>query len=372
MSHRQSGSVLRRVLHVLAPSRAGGLERVVEMLASAQGERAHVAAVLTPGDAPGHPFAAGLRAAGVDAHEIIVGGRAYRREYRELRALQERVAPEVVHTHGYRADIVAGKAARDAGIATISTLHGFTGGGFRNRLNERVQCYMLRRADAVIAVSSAMVPRLQRTGIPAERIHVVANAYGAPAPLLSRAEARARLGLAKNALVACWVGRLSNEKGPDVMVRAMPLLDSQWQLSMLGEGRDRAQLSLTAAELGIAGRIRWHGGVANAAALLAAFDAFVLSSRTEGTPIALFEAMAARVPIVATRVGGVPDVVGDAHAILVAPERPDEIARALGKIQRDSAAAARRADAARTRLVTAYDVDPWRASIDRIYNAIVR
>jgi glycosyltransferase involved in cell wall biosynthesis len=342
------------------------------MLASAQGARAHVAAVLTPGDAPGHPFAAGLRAAGIDAHEIVVGSRAYRREYRELRSLQTRIAPDVVHTHGYRADIVGGKAARDAGIATVSTLHGFTGGGLRNRLNERVQCYMLRRADAVIAVSNAMVRRLRRTGISAERIHVVPNAYGAPGPLFSRTEARARLGLSKDALVACWVGRLSSEKGPDVMVRALPLLDPQWQLSMLGEGRDRAQLAVTTAELGVAGRVRWHGGVANAASLLAAFDAFVLSSRTEGTPIALFEAMAARVPIVATRVGGVPDVIGDAHAVLVPAERPDEIARALGRIQRDPAAAARRADAARTRLVTAYDVDPWRATIDRIYNAVVR
>ena len=362
----------RRVLHVLAPSRAGGLERVVEMLSAEQGNRAQVAAVLTPDDAAGHPFAARIRALGLEAHEIVVGARAYRSEYQSLLTLLRRVTPEIVHTHGYRADIVAGMAARRAGIATVSTLHGFTGGGFRNRLNERVQCFLLRRADAVIAVSHAMLPRLRRAGIPAERLHVVPNAYEAPSPLLSRADARARLGISKDALVACWVGRLSNEKGPDVMVRALPLIDSAWQLSMIGEGRDRTQLAGIAAELGVAGRVRWHGGVPNASTVYGAFDAFVLSSRTEGTPIALFEAMAARVPIVATRVGGVPDVITDAHAMLVAPERPDEIAAALRKIQRDPAAAARRADAARTRLLTAYSVDPWRAAIDKIYNAIVR
>src|SRR5205823_2570028 len=83
-----------------------------------------------------------------------------------------------------------------------------------------------------------------------------------------------------------------------------------------GEGRQRPQLQQSAASLGLGDRVRWLGNVAEAGRLFAGFDVFALSSRTEGTPIVLFEAMAARTPIVASAVGGVPDVVSPREALL--------------------------------------------------------
>jgi glycosyltransferase involved in cell wall biosynthesis len=136
---------------------------------------------------------------------------------------------------------------------------------------------------------------------------------------------------------------------------------------MIGDGRDRRRLSQRATELGIADRVAWHGPISNAGSLLTAFDAFVLSSRSEGTPIALLEAMYASVPIVATRVGGVPDVVTSAHALLVAPEKPELIARALDDIARDRSAARDRALLARERVVDSFDPSAWLASVDAVY-----
>src|SRR2546423_2818552 len=102
-----------RVLHVLAPAREGGLERVVAMLAAGQSRRGvHVAAVLEPGDARGHPFVGRLISLGVPVTKIVVTGRSYLREYRLLASLVEKVKPSIVHTHGYRADIVAGGGGR--------------------------------------------------------------------------------------------------------------------------------------------------------------------------------------------------------------------------------------------------------------------
>src|SRR5207247_9756428 len=109
-------------------------------------------------------------------------------------------------------------------------------------------------------------------------------------------------------------------------------------------------------------RGRWDGGVAGARRLYPAFDVVVLSSRTEGTPVVLFEAMAADVPIVATRVGGVPDVVvSGTEAVLVAPGEPRALAAGIWAVDCDAAAAARRASAARVRPGREVDVDRWRA-----------
>jgi glycosyltransferase involved in cell wall biosynthesis len=136
---------------------------------------------------------------------------------------------------------------------------------------------------------------------------------------------------------------------------------------MVGDGRERDRLRRQASALRIAERITWHGLLPKAGALLKAFDVFVLSSRTEGTPIALLEAMHAGVPIVATRVGGVPDVVSDAEAILVPAEQPAVIAQALAEIQRDPVAAEKRNARAREKVARSFGVAAWVAAVDRVY-----
>src|SRR5690606_5519239 len=100
----------------------------------------------------------------------------------------------------------------------------------------------------------------------------------------------------------------------------------------------------------------------------AAFDVFVLSSRTEGTPMVLFEAMAAGTPIVATAVGGVPDVVGPGEAILVSPEDPEMLARAIREVREDPRAAASRAERARHRLANHFDAHSWSRAYESVYH----
>ena len=358
------------VLHVLAPGREGGLEQVVAMISAGQKMNGvHVAAVLAPGDEVGHPFIARLEALGVPVTSVVVGARSYMKEYRLLRALMHRVKPQLVHTHGYHADVIAGVLARANHIPTVSTAHGFTGGGRRNRLYERIQYLALKRANAVIAVSKPLALHLASGGISPNKIHFVPNAFTPSPNNVSRAAARDRLGIAHDALVAAWVGRLSREKGADVMLDALAQTDPSWRLSIIGDGPERDALRQQAAALGIADRITWHGLVQNAGSLLTAFDAFVLSSRTEGTPITLFEAMHAGVPIVATSVGGVPDVVTSSHAILVPSEQPKMIARALGELAIQPAAAARRSVLARERLLQSYGSAGWLDAIDAVYKA---
>jgi glycosyltransferase involved in cell wall biosynthesis len=363
------------VLHMLAPAPIGGLERVVRLLAVEQaraGQRVHVAAVVSPGEED-HPFAAAARADGVDVYMLIVGNRQYLREYREVQTLCARLRPHIVHTHGFRPDVVDGAAARAMGIATVSTVHGFTRNGGRARLYEWLQRRSLSRCDAVFAVSAPQVEEVVRAGTRPERVHLVPNAWGSTSSPLPREEARRLLGLPADEFVVGWVGRLGREKGPDVLVDACSWLEPEGvRASMVGSGRLEEELRARAERAGVSHMIRWHGSLPDAGALFAAFDVFALSSRTEGTPIALFEAMAAGVPVVATHVGGVPDVVSQGEARLVAAEDPEALAAAVLEIRADPAAARGRAARARARLAEAYDVRSW---IDRhtgIYAAAIR
>jgi glycosyltransferase involved in cell wall biosynthesis len=201
-------------------------------------------------------------------------------------------------------------------------------------------------------------------------MHLVPNAYE-PRPALPRAEARRRLGIGGDeGFRVGWIGRVTHEKGLDLAVRALahPAAGGS-VLSVVGDGAERERVRALADSLGVSGRISWHGMVPDAGALVGAFDALLLSSRTEGTPIVLFEAMAAGTPIIATRVGGVPDVVRPSEAALVPPEDPGAIAGVVQTLRLDGAAAAQRAVAARARLVGEFAVEPWLDRYERVYAA---
>jgi glycosyltransferase involved in cell wall biosynthesis len=367
------GNERMRVLHIVAPGEIGGLERVVELLGPGQAHdcaEVHAAVVLEPGGA-NHELVASLTAGGVTCHPIAVSSRGYLRERAAILALARRVRPDVVHTHGCRPDVVDATAVRGMGIPTVTTVHGFIGGGWRNRLYERLQRRAYRSFDAVVAVSRPLGEQLIRDRVPADRIHVVQNAWQESAPPLDRGAARRGLGVSAQGFRIGWVGRLSAEKGLDVLVDALAYLtDLSLSVSVVGNGPEQQSLLARAIQLGVDHQIRWHGLVPDAGRQFRAFDVYVLSSHTEGTPIVLFEAMAAGVPIVAANVGGVPDVVSSAEAVLVPPANPGALAEAVRAVYRDQAAARIRAQRARERLLTEFTVPPWVGRYDAIYRLV--
>jgi len=361
------------ILHVVAPAEFGGLERVVTMLAGGMrglGHDVHVAAIVE-GPRAARTFLAPLAAAGVHTSALEAQGRAYLAERAGIAQRCREVRPDVVHTHGYRPDVVDAGVARRLGIPVVTTVHGFTGGGWRNRLYEWLECRALRRFDAVVAVSRPLVERLRAAGVPTSRLHQVRNAWGPAGPPLDRAAARRALGLPPGGFAVGWLGRLSHEKGPDVLVEALPHVhDLSLIACVAGDGAMRASLQARAGALRLNGRIRWQGVVPDAARALAAFDVCVVSSRTEGTPIVLFEAMAAGVPIVATTVGGVPDVVSPREALLVPPNDRIALADAIRDVYGDPATARERARAASARLERDFALAPWLEAYESIYRTV--
>lgn len=364
-------------MHVLAPGALGGLERVVQTLAAEQhaaGDDVHVTAVVSRGEgAVAERFLAPLRAAGVGVHRFELPPRSYRRERSELTALCRELRPSIVHTHGYRADLVDGAVAREIGAAAVTTMHGFTGGSMRNRCYEALNRRAARRFDAVVAVSAPLARDLAAAGVRADRLHLVRNAWRRTSPPLARAAARSVLGLPAEGFTIGWAGRLSREKGLDVLIDALThIAEAGVHVAVLGDGPERHALEHRAARRGVAAQLTWHGFVPGADTLFTALDLFVLSSRTEGTPMVLFEAIASAVPIVATRVGGVPDIVSPSTGVLVDPDQPRALADAIDAVVRDPDGARRRADAARDIMNAGESLGAWVAAYDAAYDAAIR
>ena len=366
---RRASARALRIVHALSPGPYGGLERVVEMLSTAQQKAGHdVHVVPSVGRTHDHPFVAALRRRNVPVSAITVPLRSYLRERAELRRLLTRLTPDIVHTHGYRTDVLAAGVVRGLNVCAVSTAHGFAGGDAKNRLYEWLEIRAYRSLDAVVAVSRPLAARLRAAGIPSERVHCIRNAWASEQPLLERAEARVRLGLPSEGQVIGWVGRLSREKGADVMIDALSLMpDGTAQLAVVGGGPEREALKAQAERLGVANRVYWLGVFPEVGHLFAAFDWFALSSRTEGTPIVLFEAMAAGIPIVATAVGGVPEVISAEEGLLVPSEDPIALAQALQVVLADRMGASARADSARRRLETEFSVTRWVEAYDGVY-----
>ena len=202
------------LLHVAVPGQAGGLESVLLDLTSGLHGLGHsvvLAAVVEPG-VEEHPVADRAVSLGVDVRQLRVAPRAYLNEYRQVRTLIEQLRPDVVHTHGYRADLVAGLAATQVGVPWVSTVHGFTGGDRRNRFYEYLQICSYRRAQAVVAVSRPIRKRLLAEGIRLGAIELLPNAWTSK-PLLDRSAARANLRVVDDRPLIGWVGRLTRREG---------------------------------------------------------------------------------------------------------------------------------------------------------------
>lgn len=358
-----------RILHVTAPGMVGGLESVVSLLTQGLASRGHavglVAALEPGGREPG--FLEAAREHGIAVHVVRAGSRDVRAERAQVAAVFRDWRPDVMHSHGYRTDVLHGPVARAHGVPTIATIHGWGSTTLKMRLYEWLHLRALRSYDRVIAVSAPIASKLARARVPAERIVLLRNAYAPRTAPLPRVAARARLGVHDDRLLVGWVGRLSAEKGPDLLVDAMATLGGNAEAIVVGDGPERAGCDAESRKRGA--RVRFFGAIPDAATVLPAFDVLALTSRTEGTPMVLLEAMAAGVPIVATAVGGVPDVLTAREGWLCAPEG-EAISGALRDALERPAQRRERAERAAERLRREFAVAPWLDRHEALYGAL--
>jgi glycosyltransferase involved in cell wall biosynthesis len=255
------------------------------------------------------------------------------------RELKER-GVDVVHGHDYKANAVAVLAGLGQAWPLVATVHLHTRSDRWLRLYHRVDGLVLRRFQQVILVAASLADSLPSSI--RKTTTVVVNGVNLPDPgqLCPRDESRRSLGLGSRQVAILALGRLARQKGFDVLVPATSrLLDRIPHLVVLiaGEGPERRRLERLIVEMGLQERIRLLGFRQDVPRLLAAADLVVLPSRSEGTPYALLEALAHSRPVVATAVGGIPQVLGEGFVrVLVPPGDPEALAAAIQEVMDDT------------------------------------
>jgi glycosyltransferase involved in cell wall biosynthesis len=307
-------------------------------------------------------FLADVEALGWPVHDLGLGRRIYdargMRGFARLVAIVRRFRPHVVHGYLFGPNLFAAMAGRLLGVPAVVVAKRNMD-AFETPGQVALQRVAHRLATHVTAVSEAVADTVVALGVPRDRITVIPN--GVDASRFEGATAdRGRLGVNGEGVVVGSVGCLAARKDYGTLLDALARLHAQgldpW-LVLVGDGPERASLETRARELGLGDRVRFLGERPDVDRLLPAFDVFVLSSREEGIPNALLEAMAAGRPSVATAVGGNREVLEDGSTgWIVPPQSPEALAGALADALRRPDEARRRGDAARRSMLEHHSI----------------
>jgi len=295
--------------------------------------------------------------------------------------------PHILHTHTAKAGAIARAAALLAGGArppvVLHTFHGHVLKGYfdagRTALFRHVERTLARACDVLVAVSPEVRDELVELGVaPREKFVVIRLGI----PLEERlgdptadADYRRLYGIPRDAFVVGWVGRMTGVKDTSAVVeivRAARELGVNAVLCMVGDGPDRERLERLAHELGIARQCYFVGYQSDVAGYYRLFDVFLLPSVNEGTPVSAIESLASGTPVVANRVGGVPDVVRDGmDGFLVEAGDTDAAAASLAKLAVDPELRARLGASGRARVFERYSVERLVDDVDRLYRSLL-
>lgn len=297
-----------------------------------------------------------------------------------LRTAFRQASPDIIQTHAVKSHFLTRVSGAGRIAPWIAFHHGYTWQDLRMRLYNQLDRWSLRGASLVLTVSQPFRRELIARGVKPSSLEVVHNAVDAAWAADARSpraahELRSRLGLGPETRVLLIVGRLSREKDHHSLLEAVRIVRQQFasvHLLVVGDGPQRAAIEASVRHLGLTGAVTLTGHVPTAEPYYGIGDVAVLSSRTEGSPNALLEAMAAGVPVVATAVGGIPEIVThNETALLVKPGDRGALAQAIGALLADPALAGRLAARARE-TVAAYTPESRAARLIAIYQRMAR
>ena len=362
------------IAHVLSSFGMGGQERVALDLASWQRKRGHRVIAISIAPEPEGPLAELFRAAGVRAETMPKYSGLDASLPVRLAALLGGESIDVVHTHNPHAMIYGAPAASLVRAKSVHTKHGMNPDAARRLWLRRTAATLV---DAYVAVTPALAKvAAERAECDPTRIHVIPNGIDV-ARFAPNAEGRARvrqeLGIPGDSWLVGSVGRLAPEKDQALLIRAMaPLLDERRQLVIVGEGPERAALERARSETWRAEYCHLVSSRSDVAPYLAAMDAFVLSSGTEGLPLGLLEAMATGVPVVSTSVGGIPDLIDSGkNGMLVASGDEKALLRELVTLAGQPTAGLRLGQAGRETVLARYSLSRMAERYEELYEQVM-
>jgi glycosyltransferase involved in cell wall biosynthesis len=288
------------------------------------------------------------RSSGVHVHVLREQSLADRAVIKDLAELVSRESPDVIQTHAVKSHFLARLAGLPKLAPWIAFHHGYTWPTMRARTYNQLDRWSLRGAAKVLTVSIPFREELVSKGVSPDRIEIVHNAirpdWGTKKPA---GDLRATLNIPADRSIILIVGRLSREKDHLTLLRAVARLRPELNPHVLivGEGPERLRIEQEIKELGLSENVTLTGHQPSAEPYYGIANLAVLSSLSEGSPNALLEAMASGVPVVATNVGGIPEIVKhEESALLVPPGDRDAMAAAMAKLLTDPGLARQYAD----------------------------
>ncbi len=317
--HRPDGGPVRLLAVIDSATLSGPGRQLVALLAALRADG--LAAELLTFQRTGRPtsaLVAHAEQAGIPVTILPERGPLDRTLVAAMRRHLRHVRPDIIQTHSYKATALAWWLRRTGErFGWVGCFHGATTENLKVRAYHRLDQWLLRSADAPVIVAES-----QRRGLgsAARRAQMIRNAVLPPPPT----EGAAPPWSQQDAPVFATVGRLSPEKGVDILLQAAAALQHRhpmeaWSVVIVGDGQERTPLEALASQLGISRRVRFVGAVADPWPTYRHADVVVIPSRSEGLPNVLLEAMAADLPVIATAVGAIPDLVGGGHAATLVP-----------------------------------------------------
>lgn len=306
-------------------------------------------------------------------------GRFDRSVIRSLRKIVEQRSPDIIVTHQVKSHFLMNVSRVWQKYPWVAFNHGYTATDRKMLLYNRLDRWSLPKADRVVTVCNAFTQKLVKMGVPRERIHVQHNSIR-PVPAVNIEDIRAlrrQLGMKDGTRMILAVGRLSKEKAQIVLLPAFRnLCDTHGEIDarlvIVGDGPEREPLEAAAASLGLSDRVILTAEVNNVQVYLSAADVLVNPSHSEGSPYVLLEAMAAGLPIVATAVGGVPEMIqNNETALLVAPSDPQAMSDAIARMLNDQKLSVRLAENAGELVSSRYSPEAYVRSLTEIYRAVI-
>lgn len=385
-----------RVLRVIARLNVGGPARHVVLLDRGLRARGHTTRLVHGSVADGEASLEHLATdAGIPMVRIPALGRRIS-PLSDLRALTAvvatafREAPDIIHTHTAKAGALGRLAAialnltrrRARRCVVIHTFHGHVFEGYFGPVASRVVCQieriLARFTDRVVAISPSQREDLvQRFGITQRESTVVIPLGLDLAPLLAETDVRSvrhELGIGHEDVAFGFVGRLVPVKNVPMLIAAFARVSTRLPKAVLlvvGDGPERPAIERAIRDQGLTDRVRLLGWREDLARVYSAIDICVLSSRNEGTPVALIEAMAAGRPVAATRVGGVVDLVDDETGILVPSDDADALSNAMVELARNPELRARMGERGRQRAVARFGHERLVDEMERLYSTVL-
>jgi glycosyltransferase involved in cell wall biosynthesis len=297
---------------------------------------------------------------------------------RQMLAICRRERVAVWHGHDYKSNALGVLLRRFHPMRLVTTVHGWGVRHWKSPIYHAIDRLSLRRYDRVVCVSDDLVETCLASGVRRERCVLIENAIDTEQFRRTRSVQDAKLALdvrPERCLIGA-VGRLSAEKGFDQLIHAVAQLveaGHDVELAIAGDGDCRKELEALIAKQREPERYRLLGHVSNVIPLFEAMDVFALSSLREGLPNVVLEAMALDVPIVATRIGGVPKLIDDEqNGLLVPPGEPSSLAAALGRLLKDERLRQELADAGRATIESRFSFSVRMAKIRAVYDEVLK